>query len=286
MPEKISSYIVPTCGLLAITGATYFCYRTLQSFGKKKRLLRLIALKQEQRDRQVKELRQRLHSDDKSIERRRREIVSLGFDDLRSQLQKGQLTALEALEAYQWRALEAQEQTNCVCEFILEATTWAKKLDTNYSRSGEKKPPLFGIPVSVKESNKLIGHDTTIGFAQYIGQPAEEDSALVIVLKKLGAIPFVTTNIPQSMLSIGSSNPVYGVTTNPYDASRSSGGSSSGEGALIALRGSPLGIGTDVGGSVRVPAHWCGICSLKPSGTRLAQGGRRGAMPGQTGIRG
>jgi fatty acid amide hydrolase len=77
------------------------------------------------------------------------------------------------------------------------------------------------------------------------------------------------------MYSFGSSNPVYGTTTNPYDKTRSPGGSSSGEGALIASRGSILGLGTDVGGSLRIPAAFCGITSLKPTAGRIFEGGRR-----------
>lgn len=132
----------------------------------------------------------------------------------------------------------------------------------------------------------MKGHDATAGFAQYLNQPSDRDSALVTVLKSLGAIPFVLTNVPQSMMSIGCSNPIYGVTTNPFDSGRTAGGSSGGEGALLGLRGSPLGIGTDVGGSVRIPAHFCGVYSLKPTVARMPQGGRRGAMPGLTAIQG
>lgn len=132
----------------------------------------------------------------------------------------------------------------------------------------------------------MIGHDSTAGFAQYLNQPSDRDSALVTVLKNLGAIPFVLTNVPQCMMSLGCSNPIYGSTTNPFDSTRSPGGSSGGEGALISLRGSPLGIGTDVGGSVRVPAHFCGIFALKPTVARMAQGGRRSAVPGLTAVQG
>ena len=94
-------------------------------------------------------------------------------------------------------------------------------------------------------------------------------------LKALGANPFCLTNIPQTMYSFGSSNPVYGTTSNPLDNSRSPGGSSSGEAALLAYGGSILGLGTDVGGSLRTPAAFCGITSLKPTTGRIFEGGRR-----------
>ena len=94
------------------------------------------------------------------------------------------------------------------------------------------------------------------------------------MIKELGGVPFCLTNIPQTMLSYGSSNPIYGATTNPYNTKRSPGGSSSGEAALLAQGGSILGVGSDVGGSLRMPAHFCGITSLKPTTNRLIERGR------------
>ena len=98
-------------------------------------------------------------------------------------------------------------------------------------------------------------------------------------MKELGAIPFCITNIPQTMLSYACSNPVYGCTTNPHDSQRTPGGSSGGEACLIAQGGSILGLGSDVGGSLRIPAHFCGITALKPTQGRLCERGR-----GQVGV--
>ena len=94
-------------------------------------------------------------------------------------------------------------------------------------------------------------------------------------LKELGANPFCLTNVPQTMMSFGSSNPIYGATTNPHDRTRSPGGSSSGEGAILGYGGSILGLGTDRAGSLRIPAAFCGIVSLKPTSGRIYDGGRR-----------
>ena len=98
-------------------------------------------------------------------------------------------------------------------------------------------------------------------------------------MKELGAIPFCITNIPQTMLSYACSNPVYGCTNNPHDSQRTPGGSSGGEACLIAQGGSILGLGSDVGGSLRIPAHFCGITALKPTQGRLCERGR-----GQVGV--
>jgi Asp-tRNA(Asn)/Glu-tRNA(Gln) amidotransferase A subunit family amidase len=91
-----------------------------------------------------------------------------------------------------------------------------------------------------------------------------------------GAVLYVKTNIPQTMFAFECSNPVWGRTTNPYNDKYTCGGSSGGEGALLAMDGSALGIGSDIGGSLRIPAAYCGIFSLKPASGRVSYGGARG----------
>ena len=99
-----------------------------------------------------------------------------------------------------------------------------------------------------------------------------KDCPAVAQIKSLGAIPFCQTNVPQTMMSLQCSNPVYGATGNPYDRERDSGGSSGGEGALIGDKASIVGLGNDVGGSLRNPAALCGIVSLKPTiGRHISQ---------------
>ena len=124
----------------------------------------------------------------------------------------------------------------------------------------------------------VAGHDATLGLAQYLANPAVRDSSFVSAIKELHAVPFCLTNVPQTMISFGCSNPVYGTTANPHDLTRTPGGSSGGEAALIAAGGSVLGLGSDVGGSLRVPAHFSGVCGLKPTNGRLYEDGRRGGQ--------
>lgn len=124
----------------------------------------------------------------------------------------------------------------------------------------------------------MAGHDSTIGLTQYIGDPAVCDSSFVRAVKELQAVPFCLTNVPQTMISFGCSNPVYGTTANPHQPTRTPGGSSGGEAALLAAGGSVLGLGSDVGGSLRVPAHFSGVCGLKPTNGRLYEEGRRGGQ--------
>ncbi len=99
----------------------------------------------------------------------------------------------------------------------------------------------------------------------------EQSGVIVDALIALGAIPFVHTNVPQTMMSIGCFNPVYGITTNPYNSERTPGGSSGGEAALIGSKGSPFGLGNDVAGSIRLPASYCGIYGIKVGSIRKSR---------------
>ena len=134
---------------------------------------------------------------------------------------------------------------------------------------GEALGPLHGVPVSVKESYDIAGTPTTAGIRQYAAHRADADAVLVRRLKDAGAIVLGKTNVPELLIYLESDNPVYGRTNNPWDLDRTPGGSSGGEAAVIAAGGSPLGLGTDLGGSIRVPAHFCGIQGLKPTPGRL-----------------
>ncbi|XP_015725962.1 vitamin D3 hydroxylase-associated protein-like isoform X2 [Coturnix japonica] len=124
------------------------------------------------------------------------------------------------------------------------------------------------------------GHLSTCGLVKFLGTPEQEDSVLVKVLKRQGAIPFAKTNVPQSLFNYDCSNLIFGQTLNPLNHQKTPGGSSGGEGALIAGGGSLLGIGSDVGGSIRLPSSFCGLCGLKPTAQRLSLSGINGPVDG------
>ncbi|MFH4980720.1 hypothetical protein AB6A40_007429 [Gnathostoma spinigerum] len=128
---------------------------------------------------------------------------------------------------------------------------------------------------------QVKGYDQTRGYAQDIGRKCKEDSTIVEQIKELGGVPFVLTNVPRTLLSYSCTNPIYGTTSNAFREDRTSGGSSGGEGALIACGGSLIGIGTDVGGSIRYPCHFNGIAGIKPSHTRLSKLGVLNSVPGR-----
>jgi Asp-tRNA(Asn)/Glu-tRNA(Gln) amidotransferase A subunit family amidase len=126
-------------------------------------------------------------------------------------------------------------------------------------------PSLHGIPFSVKDMLYLKGTRSTLGTSSLSDKIIEIDSHVVTMFEQFGAIPFVKGNIPVLALSYHSKNAVFGEAKNPWNLERTCGGSSGGEAALIASNCSPMGLGTDLGGSLRVPAHFNGITCLMPS---------------------
>lgn len=162
-------------------------------------------------------------------------------------MQAGTLAPLDVLRTYGKQALRAHAATNCLTEVLIaKAEGWAKTCNT--------QGPLAGMPISVKDTVGFAGEDACIGYSAWVGRPMPRDSALVRLLKDAGAVPFVKTNVPITLLSFESANDVFGTTTNPHNRNYSPGGSTGGEAALLAYGGSRLGIGTDVAGSVRAPA--------------------------------
>ncbi len=141
-------------------------------------------------------------------------------------------------------------------------------------RRGDALGPLHGVPVTIKDQFAVAGLPTTLGIARLRNRVAARDGAMVSALREAGAIVVGKTNVPQTLATIETDNPIWGRTQNPWDLSRTVGGSSGGEAALIAAGGSPLGLGGDFGGSLRIPAAYCGICTIRPTARRLPAGDR------------
>uniref|UniRef100_A0A8C2J0L9 Fatty-acid amide hydrolase 1 n=1 Tax=Cyprinus carpio TaxID=7962 RepID=A0A8C2J0L9_CYPCA len=191
-------------------------------------------------------------------------IVSLSLPELTGKLKDGSLQPDAVLYAFMEKALEVNKNLNCSTEILMESVAQLKDINT------QKKGLLYGVPISIKDNVAYEGRDTSCGVVSKLDEPALVDSVVVKVLKKQGAIPFIKTNIPQGLLNYDCSNPIYGQTLNPCNLQKTSGGSSGGEGALIGGGGSILGLGTDIGGSIRIPASFCGICGFKPTTMRLS----------------
>lgn len=196
----------------------------------------------------------------------------------------GKLKSLDITTAFCKRAAIAQQTTNCLTEiFFDDAIARARELDAEYARTGKPTGPLHGLPVSIKDSFKVKGYDASIGIASLCFKPATENSALVDMLLAMGAVLYCKTNVPQTLMALDSHNNVFGRTVNPSHPHLTPGGSSGGEGALVAMRGSPLGVGTDVGGSIRIPAMCNGLYGVKPSHGRVPYAGQEsGSLPGSS----
>jgi Asp-tRNA(Asn)/Glu-tRNA(Gln) amidotransferase A subunit family amidase len=137
----------------------------------------------------------------------------------------------------------------------------------------DKLRPLHGVPVSIKSSIDVAGHRCEAGTRLRAGYIATEDAPLVARLRAAGAVILGVTNAPELLMAWETDNLLYGRTNNPWDLTRTSGGSSGGEAAAIAAGLSAAGVGSDGGGSIRVPAHFCGICGLKPTPGRIPSTG-------------
>uniref|UniRef100_A0A4X2LPB7 Fatty-acid amide hydrolase 1 n=1 Tax=Vombatus ursinus TaxID=29139 RepID=A0A4X2LPB7_VOMUR len=207
-------------------------------------------------------------------------VLALPLAQLVQKLKNQELSPEAALCSYLGKAWEVTKEINCVTSYLGDC----KAQLAEGAQQPEVGGLLYGVPISLKECFQYKDQDSTLGLCRNIGFPAMEDSVVVQVLKKQGAIPFVHTNVPQSMFSYDCSNPIFGRTLNPLNSTKSPGGSSGGEGALIASGGSILGLGTDIGGSIRFPSAFCGICGLKPTSGRISKRGMKNCVDGQLGV--
>jgi amidase len=193
----------------------------------------------------------------------------------------GEVSSVELINAHLSRIDAVNPALNAVVEILREpALREATAVDCRRA-AGQILRPLEGVPFSIKDSIEVEGtvcSAGTLGF-QHAAR-STRDATLVTRLREAGAIPIARTNLPDLLFAFESDNLIFGRTNNPYDQTCTSGGSSGGEAALIAAGGSPFGLGSDAAGSVRLPAHFCGIASLKPTSGRLARTGHVPAAGG------
>jgi fatty acid amide hydrolase len=193
------------------------------------------------------------------------------------------LTAVQLLAAFVRRVRAVWALNAVVCLDLPRALAAARASDARRARGGLPRA-LEGLPVSVKDHIEQEGADCGGGLACRTGAPAARTSLLVSALEAAGAVPFCRTQVPQLLMLPETDNLVFGRALNPWAAARSPGGSSGGEAALLSARGSVLGIGTDIGGSLRIPAHCCGIVAFKPTAGRLTSHGVQPPFAGQTSV--
>ncbi|KAI9743014.1 MAG: Acetamidase [Claussenomyces sp. TS43310] len=206
----------------------------------------------------------------------------------------GDWRAREVAEAFCHRAAIAHQLVNCLHEIFFDsAIAQAERLDEYYAEHKKPIGPLHGLPVSLKDQLHVRGVETTMGYVGWIGtfegkrgtgKERVFESEIVRELRSLGSVLFCKTSVPHTLMVGETLNNIIGYTWNPKNRNLSCGGSSGGEGALIGLKGSPIGLGTDIGGSIRIPAGFNGLYGIRPSSGRLPYEGMANSMDGQNSI--
>ncbi|KAE8354146.1 amidase signature domain-containing protein [Aspergillus coremiiformis] len=213
------------------------------------------------------------------------EILSTSAPRILAHLETGSWTSEEVTKVFCKAAAAAHQLTNCLSEiFFDEAIAQAKQLDEHLKKTGKPKGPFHGLPISLKDNFNIIGKDSCVGFTSLVNDPATYNSTLTDLLLEAGAVLYVKTNVPTAMMIAETVNNVLGRTVNPRNRKLTSGGSSGGESALIAFGASRIGVGTDIGGSLRIPAACTGIFTLRPSFGRFPNFQTRSGLAGQEAV--
>ncbi len=197
-------------------------------------------------------------------------ITRLSAIELSARIRAGEISAREATDAVIARIAAVNPSINALVFDLFDAArATAQALDDAQAR-GATLGPLHGVPITIKDQFDVRGSPATWGVKSRAQVLATSEGPLVARLRAAGAIILGKTNVPQLLFYAESDNPLYGRSRNPWNLDRTPGGSSGGEGAIIASGGSFFGLGSDIGGSLRVPSHFCGIATIKPTSPRLS----------------
>ncbi len=196
------------------------------------------------------------------------ELLTVSASELARRIRAGRSSSAEVVEAHIARIQEVNPRLNAVvAERFDAARAEARAADRRLAAEGpERAPPLLGVPFTIKENFSTPGLPWTSGLLARQGLTPARDAPVVARLRAAGAIPLGVTNVSELCMWMEAHNRVYGVTRNPYDPSRIVGGSSGGEGAIVGAGGAPFGVGSDIGGSLRMPAFFNGVFTHKASG--------------------
>ena len=194
-------------------------------------------------------------------------------------------TSMQVAAAYMRASVLGQRVLNCVTEFLPEmAYEQALYLDKYLEENGKTVGPLHGLPVSLKDHIALAGHTNTFSLTALVDNVLDYTSLIATILKDAGAIFYQRTTQPQFLMHMECHSNIHGRTDNPFNTSLSCGGSSGGEGASLGFHSSCIGLGTDIGGSIRGPAAMQGMYGFKPTSNRTPYSDLYGPMPGAASI--
>ncbi|MDX1600485.1 MAG: amidase [Anaerolineales bacterium] len=206
-------------------------------------------------------------------------ILEMSALQLARAIREGRLDPIRVLEVHIARIRAVNPSLNALVAERFERARDDAEQAARAVAKGDGLAPLHGVPVTVKDALPVAGLPFTGGLSTRSNVIADEDAEAVSRLRSAGAIVLGKTNTPELCASVETHNHLYGRTRNPWDLDRTPGGSSGGEAALIAAGGSPLGLGSDLAGSLRIPAAFCGIAALKPTANRIPTEGHFPADP-------
>jgi len=194
------------------------------------------------------------------------ELLTASATRLAALIREGEVSPVEVVRAHIDRIERVNPVINAMVAARFEAALQeAREAEARVAR-GDPLPPLHGVPFTAKEAIAVKGAPYSSGSTLRRHKVADEDATAVARLRAAGGIPLGVSNISEMCMWMESDNLVYGTTGNPYDPGRTAGGSSGGEGALVGAGASPFGVGADIGGSIRMPAFFCGVFGHKPTG--------------------
>jgi amidase len=193
------------------------------------------------------------------------ELWRHGALELAEMIARREVSSREVIDAHLARIDEVNPRLNAVVRRLDDEARAAADAADRAVAAGEPLGPFHGVPITVKENIDLSGTPTTQSLVAFAEAVAPVDAPVVERMRAAGAIPIGRTNLPDLGLRVFTESSLHGTTDNPWMSGRTAGGSSGGEGAALASGMSPLGLGNDIGGSLRNPAHCCGIASIKPS---------------------
>lgn len=211
---------------------------------------------------------------DRSVEKTMKDTIISGIKDLSAVqlltlLDQGKLSSRELTQYYIDKIEQVNPSLNAVViKLFDEALIQADRADELF-KQGKRAGKLHGLPFTIKECLDYAGTPSTLGVMRRKKDIRTNTDDYVHALQEEGGVVMGKTNVPQVLAYFECNNPVYGTTNNPHNKLFSCGGSSGGEGAIIGAGASPVGVGTDIGGSLRIPAAFCGICSIKPTMSRI-----------------
>ena len=200
------------------------------------------------------------------------DLIFSSATELARRIREREVTSAEVVEAHLRRIARVNPALNAVVTLADDAHERARKADAAL-HAGELWGPLHGVPMTIKDSFDTAGVRSTWGTVGRREFVPDADATAVTRMKAAGAILLGKTNTSEFTMSFYTNNRIFGPTRNPYDSERMSGGSSGGAAAIVAAGGSPIDLGTDTGGSVRLPAHFCGIAGIRPTSGRVPRTG-------------